>query len=272
MAPRERAVRGAGGSEVKIKKMEKKGNALNFILEEADPSFANTLRRTMMTEVPTLAIENIRIVNNTSPIYDEIIAHRLGLVPIPTDPGLYNFRDDCKCKGKGCPSCMVLFSLEKKGPCTVYSQDLKADNSKLKMPKGIPLLKLGKNQLIDLEAEAILGKGKEHAKWQAALAAYKYYPEITVGPEAAKCKKAADICPTGVFTLLRNKLKVANLEACILCNACVEECDADDLKVSGRDDKFIFKVEGTGAMDPKKVFNAACDIMAGKAKELEALL
>ncbi len=271
-APRARAVRGEGGFEVKVKVTGAKGNSLTLLLEESDPSFANTLRRAIIRDIPTLAIENVRLVENASPIYDEIIAHRLGLIPIPTDLKLYNFRDACKCKGKGCPNCTVSFTLEKQGPCTVYSHDLKADDPKLKLARGIPILKLGKNQRITLEAEAILGTGKDHAKWQPALASYKYYPAITVGPESSRCKKCLEICPTGVFTLVKGKLKVTNLEACILCNACVETTDADDLKVVGREDKFVFKVEGTGAIDPKKVFNAACELIVGKSKELETLL
>ncbi|MFQ5815214.1 MAG: DNA-directed RNA polymerase subunit D [Candidatus Hydrothermarchaeaceae archaeon] len=257
---------------MKVKMKAKKGNTLKLVLEDSNPSFVNTLRRAIMTEVPTLAIEDVRIIENTSPIYDEIIAHRLGLIPIPTDLGLYNIRHECKCKGKGCPSCTVGFALEKEGPAMVYSQDLKSDGAKIKLPRGIPLLKLGKNQNIVLEAVAILGRGKEHAKWQPAIASYKYYPMIKIGPECAKCKKCAEICPTHVYSIKRGKLKVVDLEGCILCNACVEACEAGDLKVSGRDDKFIFKIEGTGAIDPKKVFNTACDIISGKAKELEALL
>lgn len=257
---------------MKVKVKEKKGNTLVLILEDADPSFANTLRRSIMTEVPTLAIEDVMIIENTSPIYDEIIAHRLGLIPIPTDLGLYNFKSECKCKGKGCPSCTVKFALEKEGPGMVYSQDLRCEDPDLKLPRGIPLLKLGKNQKIVLEAEAILGRGKEHAKWHPALASYKYYPVIKIGPECAKCSKCAEICPTHVYAMKRGKLTVVDLEACILCNACVETCEASDLEVKGRDDKFIFKIESTGALDPQEIFNAACDVIVGKTKELEALL
>ncbi len=257
---------------MKVKVKEKKGNSITLILDGSDPSFANTLRRAIITDVPSLAIEDVRILENTSPIYDEILAHRLGLIPIPTDLTLYNTRNECKCKGKGCPNCTVTFSVEKKGPGMVLSQDLKADDSKLKLPKGIPILKLGKNQNIALEAEAVLGTGKDHAKWQPALAAYRYYPTVEIGPECSNCKKCVDICPTNVFAMPKGKMKVVNLEACILCNACVEVCEGGDLKVNGQDDKFIFKVEGTGAIDPKTVFNTACDIIAGKSKELKALL
>lgn len=257
---------------MKVSVREKKGNSLTLIIDDSDPGFVNSLRRAIIAEVPSLAIEYVNMVENSSPVFDEIISHRLGLIPVPTDLSLYNFREECKCKGKGCPSCTLRFTLEKQGPGIVYSQDLKSEDSKIKVPKSIPISKLGKNQNIVLEAEAVLGRGRDHAKWQPAIAAYKYYPDIEIGPECSKCGECAEVCPTHVYSVEKGKLKIVDLEACILCNACVEACEAGDLKVRGREDKFVFKIESAGALEPKEIFNAACDILMNKAKELEALL
>lgn len=247
-------------------------STLKLLIEDTNPSFVNALRRAIIAEVPTMAIENVIFTENSSPIYDEMIAHRLGLLPIDADVELFNLRSECKCKGKGCANCTVFFALEKVGPSGVYSQDVKFEDPKIKPPRGIPLFKLGNGQKVTLSGEAILGRGKEHAKWQSGLASYKYYPEIAIGKECEDCKECAEVCPTHVYEFKGGKLKIVDLEACILCNACVEACDDGAIKVRGREDKFIFKVESTGALKPEYIFNKACDITAAAADELAGLL
>src|SRR3989344_8156217 len=111
---------------MKIEIIEKSGNNLKFSLEESTPAFANTLRRIMISEVPTLAIEDVELFDNSSALYDEMIALRLGLIPLTTNVKDYNFRDECTCKGKGCSKCTVTFALNKKGPGAVFSGDLKS--------------------------------------------------------------------------------------------------------------------------------------------------
>ncbi|MBI4344420.1 MAG: DNA-directed RNA polymerase subunit D [Euryarchaeota archaeon] len=156
-------------------KVAKKGKAfVEVVLEDVNASIANALRRVMLSEVPCLSIEDVTFLENTSSLYDEIIAHRLGLVPIRTDLKLFNFRDKCACGGAGCASCTLKLTLEKEGPCTVYSHDMKPEDPKLKPQEGIPILRLGNGQKIAIEAEAILGTGKTNAKWQSAIVSYKY--------------------------------------------------------------------------------------------------
>ncbi len=257
---------------MKAKIKDKRDASLTLLIEEADPSFANALRRTIISEVPTLAIGYVTFLENSSPIYDEIIAHRLGLVPIKADISLFNFRDACSCKGKGCPSCTLNLTLKKNGPGMIYSQDLKSEDPKMKPRVGIPIVKLAKNHNVSLEAEAVLGISKEHAKWQPAVASYKYYPEIKISADCTQCEECVEACPTNVFSMKNGKVKVTDLEACSLCNTCVDICEAGAVEVKGREDKFIFKIESTGALPPKEVFDKACDILAGKAETLIKLL
>lgn len=63
-----------------------------FDLIGVDASIANALRRVMLAEVPTMAIEHVYIFNNTSIVHDEVLAHRMGLVPLNVDPELFEFR------------------------------------------------------------------------------------------------------------------------------------------------------------------------------------
>ena len=91
-----------GKMEVRVLENDKEQGKLSFILKDSNHVFANTLRRLMIDDVPTMAIEDIEFSKNNSILYDEIIAHRLGLVPLKTDLKSYNLPNQCKCEGKGC--------------------------------------------------------------------------------------------------------------------------------------------------------------------------
>ena len=160
---------------MKIKILEQSETALKFVLEDADTTLANALRRIMMSEVPTMAIEFVDFNENSSALYDEIIAQRLGAIPLTFDEKIYKLPEDCECEGKGCAQCQVFLVLDKKGPCMVYSGDLKTTDESVKPTSDkFIIAELLDNQAIKLEAIAKLGKGEKHAKWQAAVVGYKY--------------------------------------------------------------------------------------------------
>jgi DNA-directed RNA polymerase subunit D len=103
-----------------------------------------------------------------------MIAQRVGLIPLSTDLKTYSIKSECKCDGKGCARCEASFVLEKSGPATVYSGDMKAQDSKVKpVFDNIPITKLGNGQKIKVEMFARLGFMSEHAKFQCSLASYK---------------------------------------------------------------------------------------------------
>ncbi len=266
-----RVEREAGECRMEVKILEKDKTSLSFILGDVDASLANAIRRAVISEVPALAIENVDFLENTSSLYDEIIAHRLGLIPIKTDLEIFNFREECSCKN-GCSKCTLKLSLSKEGPCVVYSHDIKSEDSKLKPIEGVPLLKLGKAQKISLEAEAILGRGKEHAKWQPGVVSYKYYPEIEITDKCDLCGECITACPRNILSIAKKKVKVLDEKKCILCNSCVEACELDAIKVRGNDKKFIIKIESTGALKPEEIFSKSCEILQEKAKKLRTLL
>ena len=159
---------------MKIDILELKPKKAVLKIEGVETYLVNSLRRIMLSELPTLAIENVVIYDNTSALFDEIIAHRLGLIPIPTDLSILTFRDKCICKGKGCPNCTVRYTLSKEGKegkTTVYSSDLQPAEKSWTINEGnIPIVELYNDQRLILEVEAILGYGKDHAKWQSIQA------------------------------------------------------------------------------------------------------
>ncbi|MBI2547463.1 MAG: hypothetical protein HYW23_03390 [Candidatus Aenigmarchaeota archaeon] len=109
---------------MKIQILSKTDSSVKFLVEGIKPQFANELRRIMMGEIPTMAIEWVDYVKNGSVLNDEILANRMGHVPLKFDKRAYNMTKDCKCEGKGCSLCQVKLILKKKGPAMVYSGEM----------------------------------------------------------------------------------------------------------------------------------------------------
>ncbi len=146
---------------------------LEFEVEGLTPGLAGELRRIMLSEIPTMAIKWLDFHQNDSVLWDEIIASRVGLIPLTFDPKFFNMKDVCECDGKGCVHCQVTFALKKKGPCMVYSGDLKSSDDKVKPAyDNIPIVELFEDQELEFEATTQLGLGKDHAKWQGAVVGY----------------------------------------------------------------------------------------------------
>jgi len=147
-----------------IKKGNKPVEWMIFKISGAPVSFVNAIRRAIMTEVPCMAIEDVNILKNNSAFYDEVLALRLGLIPIRAAPEAYENKDNHK----------VAFILKGEGPATLYSRDLQSMDPEI-VPAfpDIPLVKLDRGQEVEVEAWAVVGKGKEHAKWQPGHAFYK---------------------------------------------------------------------------------------------------
>jgi len=159
---------------MKVQYTKKGDDRVEFTVKGVDFITANAIRRAIMTYVPSMAMEKVTVYENTSPIYEEMIAQRLGLIPLTTDLKTYTVQSECKCGGKGCGRCQADFILEKTGPATVYSGDLNSQDSKVKpVYDRIPITKLGANKSVKMEMVARLGFMNEHAKFQSAIASYK---------------------------------------------------------------------------------------------------
>ena len=144
---------------------------LRIRLKGVDRSYANAIRRIAISQVPCMAIDDVVILENSSVMFDELIAHRLGLIPLSTDLDRFNLPEDCDCKSAlGCPKCRVLLVLDAEATDkvkTVASGDLVSEDPEIKpISDSIPIVKLAPGQKVKLEAYARLGKGSEHAKWQ----------------------------------------------------------------------------------------------------------
>ena len=257
--------------KTELLKLDKKQKKISFILKNANAAFANAIRRSAIEEVPVMAIEDIEFRNNSSVLYDEIIAHRLGLVPLTTDLKSYNLPDKCKCNGKGCAQCQLKLKLKARGQGTVYSSEIKSTDPKVKpvYPK-IPITKLLKGQKLEFDATAILGKGKEHAKWCPGLVHYKNMPIINIKKKCKNPLEVAEQCPQNVFEVKNNNLVINknNLFGCHLCNACVDICEPKGaVTVDKNENEFIFYVESWGQLKCKEIIEEALKIIKDNSEE-----
>jgi DNA-directed RNA polymerase II subunit RPB3 len=165
---------------------------VDFDMTRADLSFANSIRRVIQAEVPTLAIDIVEIEANTSVLADEFIAHRLGLIPLVSkDVDALSYSRDCDCE-QACDNCSVRLTLSAK--CTgdeimkVYARDLVIDSSRRSPVLGNPVIvdpdghgpliaKLRQGQELRLACIAKKGIAKEHAKWMPTSAVgFEYDP------------------------------------------------------------------------------------------------
>ncbi len=241
-----------------LSKDEKKAQ---FLVTDSHFSILNALRRAIITNVKTMAIDDVTIYSNTSSMYDEILAHRLGLMPLKTFPELEKSKKE------------VVFSLKEIGPKVVHSGDLKSSD-----PDIVPVydnmvivsLKLG--ETIELEAKAKFGDGSEHTKFTPAHVFYHFYPKIDIIKE--NVKNAAQIaakCPVNILEAEGGKLSVkkGQLSKCILCKACEEFAGEDVIKISSNNKKIIFEMESWGQLSLKQIIDEAFDSLVEEAETVK---
>lgn len=248
--------------EVRVLDYNKDQGRLSFIMKDSDAIFANTLRRIMIDEVPTMAIEDIEFSKNNSILYDEMISHRLGLVPLKTDLKSYNLPSKCKCEGKGCNRCQLKLVLRAtKGSGTVYASELKSKDPAVKpMYPDMPIVKLLKGQTLELEATAVLGRGKDHIKWSPCHVWYKYKPIIEITGDVKNPEAIVEIDHNNIFEIKDRKL-VVNKDRVLECDLSLDYSEIDkNVKITASETDFVFYVESFGQLSCKEIINKSLDI------------
>lgn len=286
---------------------------MEFDMIGIDAALANAFRRILIAEVPTMAIEKVLVANNTSVIADEVLAHRLGLIPLKADPRLFDYLSENDVPNEQNTIVYKLdVSCEKGGPrCTVKSDQLKwlPNGSELLMtshnpsakpksytsfscsqtslpelsknPPGVKhgdiiISKLGPGQAIELEAHAVKGMGKTHAKWSpVATAWYRMLPEVVLLKEI-KDEDAENLvakCPVKVFDIEdlgkgNKRAVVANPRACTLCRECIRGGGEDLVELRRVKDHFIFTIESSGALPHEVLFTEAVKILEEKCNRV----
>lgn len=243
-----------------LKILEMKNTFARFLISDITPSIANAIRRTLVNDIPKLAIEKVsfhhgqirdnegNVYDSSLPLFDEVVAHRLGMIPLITDLA-FNFRDECSCGGEGCPLCTMSYSINKIGPGVVMSSDLQPIGNPDLIPAdpNIPIVKLGKQQAILISAEAIMGRGKDHAKWQATSGvSYKYHREFVMNKEEANSwEKYKENCPSNIVKETKDEIIFTDDTPCRALNDLFE---LKGVRIIEDDTKFIFKFETDGSV------------------------
>ncbi|XP_077438585.1 DNA-directed RNA polymerases I and III subunit RPAC1 [Vanacampus margaritifer] len=280
-------------------------NLMVFDMVGIDAAIANAFRRILLAEVPTMAIEKVFIYNNTSIIQDEVLAQRLGLVPIKADPFLFEYRSTDKESTEEDVSEIDTIKLSLKIKChrnakaskdssdpqelylnnKVYSRDIKwvpignqadvfADSSIGPVHDDILIALLRPGQELDIVMHCVKGIGKDHAKFSpVATASYRLLPEITLldtvqGEKAERLKRCFS---QGVIELEDvNGSKVAKVVNSRLDTCSREFLRHDDLKnlvKFGRvRDHFIFSVESTGILPPNVLLTEGIKVLMAKCQ------
>ena len=149
------------------------GNAMSVRLGGMPLQYANAIRRICLNGVPVFAVDTVDVIENTSVLADEGLAHRLGLVPLRTDLERYAEPSKCTCGAQeGCSNCRVRFVLDSGDTDqtrTVLSGEIKSEDPDIvPISSGVPIIELAPGQRVKAEAYARLGRGSDHAKWNSA--------------------------------------------------------------------------------------------------------
>lgn len=205
---------------------------------EISESLANAIRRSV-AEIPTLAIDEVEIFKNDSALYDEVLAHRLGLVPLKTEKSMSQ-------KTK------IDLKLVKKGPCTVYAEDLKGSADIIQGK--IPITLLAENHRLELVATARLGKSIEHAKYTSGLCHYRNLVEVKSSPKVDEIIKNSK-------GLIKPEKKGSKW-LCDLNESEIHEIQKTDKDSVSDTPQLLLVIESYGSMPAK-------DILLGATKALE---
>ena len=220
---------------------------VSFVLE-MNVSLANAIRRSV-GEIPILAIVEADIYKNDSALYDEIIAHRLGLLSLKNQKMKNNQNIEMKMKVKGKDDGIEILAGEL-GNDIVYPDT--------------PIVLLGDKQKIELVARAKSGKGNVHAKFMPGLAFYKHLPKIKISSEGEKLSELVDIYPE-VFEMFGEKLKVKNFVACDLDEEDVKNYPGISVEFNNN---LLFTIESWGQIEAKEIFTEACKALKENLSEV----
>ena len=287
---------------VKIEILKEEDNKILVLLSKTDRSFANALRRSLISDTPKMAIDSVRfqlgtkeqddeIWETTGPIPDEMVAQRLAMIPIPTVHDKFYFQDECpNCKDlveadRGCLECQMIYT------CVVFGTeegrwviagDMKyLGEEALEIPdefKSIPITKLMKGQMIEFYATAIMGRGRDHTKWSPVCGVTFRPRRIGVLNNKTKAKILWDMDLEISAKDFNKDGKLEDVDkVAILTNELNHVGDGteesrtfkDAISLEEVSGEFILSFETDGSMSPKTAFMRAVEELSGGFGSLE---
>jgi DNA-directed RNA polymerase subunit D len=225
-----------------MKLIEKKENTISFTTEISE-NLANSIRRSM-GNILIPAIDEVEIEKNDSPLYDETIAHRIGLIPLKFDKAM-------KEKSK------VSFKLASKKEGMVYAGELQG--GKGVVYDKILITLLNKGQELKLAATAKLGRGKDHAKFSPGIIFYRNLNEIKIDKSCPK--EITEKCKSQVMQSENNKMYVDNLDKSNVVEECIQESakHGKDLIKILPTNELVVTIESFGQLSVEDIFNKSIE-------------
>ena len=250
--------------DYEVEFVERGDRSSRFLVRGITPAFANGIRRAMVADVPTFSIDTVRVIENTSVMFNEQIGLRLGLVPLTTDLDDFEIGDE------------VTLSLSVDGPSTAYSSDLVSSDS-LVAPAdaNIPIIDLKEGQRLEVEAEAVLDTGREHAKHQGGVAVgYRHLQQVEVVGDKGEFEDDDPNILRGVIEEREAEHATGDAENGDL--VLTDEFDNDltnrypgkEVAVHDVEGAFVFHVETDGSFTTDELVLRAVETLRDRATEL----
>ena len=286
---------------VKVTIIEESDDKIKILLADTDRALVNSIRRSLISDTPKMAIDQVRfemgtieqedqVWETTGPLPDEVIAQRLAMIPIPTRHEEFHFQHECpNCaelveEDRGCPMCTMIYTCKAFGSkegTMVTAKDLNyLGDSSLEIPelyKSIAITKLFNGQMIEFYATAIMGRGRDHAKWSPACGVAFEPRKIGIINNKTKAKILWDL-KLGITAKdfsdgkLEDYFKVEELKSQLhhVGEGTEESRDFKDaITLEDIPGEFVLSFETDGSMTPRTAFNMAVKELAGKFNIIE---
>ena len=286
---------------VKVTIIEESDDKIKILLADTDRALVNSIRRSLVSDTPKMAIETVRfemgtieqedqVWETTGPLPDEVIAQRLAMIPIPTRHEEFHFQHECpNCAelvedDRGCPMCTMIYTCKAFGSkegTMVTAKDLNyLGDSSLEIPelyKSIAITKLFNGQMVEFYATAIMGRGRDHAKWSPACGVAFESRKVGIINNKTKAKILWDL-KLGITAKdfsdgkLNDYFKVEELKSQLhhVGEGTEESRDFKDaIALEDIPGEFVLSFETDGSMTPRTAFNMAVKELAGKFNIIE---
>ncbi|WP_178916999.1 DNA-directed RNA polymerase subunit D [Natronomonas gomsonensis] len=239
--------------EYEVTFIDRDDRSARFLVRGVTPAFANGIRRAMLADVETLSIDTLRVIENSSVMFDEQIALRLGLVPLTTP-------DDYE------PGDTVTLAIDVEGPATAYSGDLVSSDEQVQpAEENVPIIELKEGQRLELEADAVLGRGKDHAKHQGGVAVgYRHLQRVEVVGEKGEFEDEEPEIIRGVIEEDGELVPTEEFD-----NDLSQRYPGKEVEIEEVPNAFVFSVESDGSLPVDELVLAAVESIEARAEELE---
>jgi DNA-directed RNA polymerase subunit D len=239
--------------EYDIEVIDADDRSAEFVVRGITPAFANGIRRAMLADVPTLSIETVRMIENSSVMFDEVIGLRLGLVPLTTPDDI---REDEQ----------ITLSLDVEGPETAYSGDIETSDDLVEpAAENVPIIDLKEGQRLAFEADATLAYGKDHAKHQGGVAVgYRHLKTVEVEGELGEYDERDPRIVRGVIEEDGELIHASEFD-----NDLTNRYPDHEVSVHDVENAFVFDVESDGSLSVEDLVTEAARSIADRADELE---